>query len=161
MAHAESQRHAEGRATQSCSRSASTKGSSRGGVRACRNLLALPSPSLPLLGTSTRAARAGSRCRSENSFYRQAFSICGGQAPRLCVFDWADLKRNRQPGCCAVPEPRTETWLKSRRMASKWPFGWSISLIGWRPKSSLKFMKCWYPKNGGRLIAPRLDSKRP
>ena len=154
MSNAQSQRYPESRATQSCARSVAPQATSRGGLRACTNVLNLPPPSLSLPRSGTAIEGAGSRCGFQNRFHCQALSDSGRPTPDLCIFDRADLKRHRQPCCFEVTEPRARTWLKSRRMAGRWPFGWNIGLIACWPKSLLKLMNCWCPNDADRLIMP-------
>ena len=154
MSHAQSQRFSESRATQSCPRSVASQEISRGSVRACTTVLHFPPPGVSLPSPGAAIEGAGSRWRSQDRFHCQALSESGRKAPGLCIFDWADLERHRQPCCFEVPEPRAKTWLKSRRMASGWPFGWNIGLIACWTKSSPKLMNCWSPSSGGGLVLP-------
>jgi len=152
MSHAQSQRYAKGRATQSCARSVAPQAISRGSLRACADVLYFSPPGVSLPGTSPTFKGTGSRCRSQDRFHCKALSGFSRQTPGVRIFHRADLERHRQPCGREVIEPRAKTWLRSRRMASGWPFGWNIGLIACWPKSSLKLMNCWYRNSGDGLI---------
>jgi len=160
MSHGQSPRYPESRATQPGARSVASPATSRGGLRAGTNLFHLPSPGVSLFRTSTTPKGAGARWGSQDRFHGEALSDSGRPTPGLCRFDRADLERPRQPCCFEVTEPRAKTWLKGRRMAKGWPFGWNIGLIACWPKSSLKLMNCWYPNGEGWLIAPLPVARR-
>ncbi len=152
MANGQSKRYAESGATKSRARSVAAQAASGSSFRARTNILNFPSSSLSLPRTRTTIKSPSSRWRSQNRFHRQTLSEFGRETPGVCIFDRADLERHCQPCRFEVFEPRSRTWLKSRRMASIWPFGWNISLIACRPKSLLKLMNCWCPNGADRRI---------
>ncbi len=160
MSHAQSQRYAEGRATQPCARSAASQATSDCGRRACSGMLHFPSTGVSLPGAGTAPERAGSRFGSQARFYCQAFPDPHRQTQGLCIFDGSDPERNRQPSCFDFAQPRAKTWLKSRRMASGWPFGWNIGLIACWLRNWLKPMNCWCLNGAGWLIAPLPVARR-
>lgn len=143
MSHAQSKRYAKSRAAQSCARPVASERTRRGSVRACSNIFHFPPSGISLPGTSAAIEGASFRWGSKDRLHSKAFSDFGRETPGLCIFDRADIERNCQPCCYEVAGPRVRTWLKNRWMASKWPFGWNISLIACWPKSSLKLMNCW------------------
>lgn len=160
MSHAQGQRYAEGRAAQPCARSAASKTTSRCGLGACSSVLHFPSTGVSLPGTGTAPKGAGSCFGSQTCFYCQALPDPYRQTQGLCIFDGTDPERNRQPSCFDFAQPRAKTWLKNRRVASGWPFGWSTGLIAWWRKNSLKPMNCWCLNGAGSLTAPLPVARR-
>ena len=152
MSNAKSQRYTKSGASQSRTRLIASQSTRRGGFRACTNIFHFSPPGVSLPPTGAAIEGTGCCGKPQDRLHSQALSDFSRETPGLCIFDRADLERHRQPCCYEVAEPRVRTCLKNRRMASGWPFGWNIGLIGWRPKSSLKLMNCWYANDADSPI---------
>jgi hypothetical protein len=149
MSYAQSEWCPEGRTAQPRARSIASQANSRSRLRPCTDVLHFPSSSLSLLATGAEPEEASSRGGSQNRLHSQAFSNSRGQAPGLCIFERPNFKRSSQSCVGDVTQSRIKTWLRSERMANKWPFGLNIALIVCWPKNSLKLMNCWYPNGAG------------
>ena len=160
MSHAESKRYPEGSAAQLRSGSVALQATSRGSLRACKNALHLPPSGISLPATSATPEGAGCHWGSQDRLHGQALSNFGRPTQGLCIFDRTDPERHRQPCGFAAAATRAKTWLKSRRMAIRWPFGWNIDLIACWPKNSLKRTNCWCPNGAGWRIVPMLIARR-
>lgn len=160
MSHAQSQRYPEGRAAQPSPGFVAPPAAFRIRRRACTHMLHLVASGLSLPRAGPTLEETGSCRGCQARLHCQAFPSSGRQTPNLCNIDRADSERHRQPSRTNASEPRTQTWLKSRRMVSDLPFGWIIGLIDCWLKNSLKLMNCWYPSGAGSLIGPISPARR-
>jgi hypothetical protein len=160
MSYDQSKRYPESRATQSRPGSITPHGTSRCSLGVGPSVQYLSPPGVSLPAASTTFKSTGSYWGFQSRFYGEALSKSGRQAPGLCIFDRADDEQHCRPCGFAVIEPRAKTWLKSKRMASRWPFGWNIGLIACWPKSSHKPTNFWCPNAAGWLILPKPVGRR-
>jgi hypothetical protein len=160
MSHAQSKRYPEGRAAQPCSGFVALQTAFGSSLRACAHVLYLPSPGISLPAASTAPESACSCWGFQGCLYCQAVSNSDREAPSLCVFHRADAQQHCQPCGFAVFRPGIKTWLKSRRMASRWPFGWNIGLIACWPKSSHEHTNCWCPNGADWLTLAKFVARR-
>ena len=160
MSHGQSQRYPESRATQSCPRAVASQATSRGGLRACTNVLHIPPTSVSLPRSGAAIEGTGSRRGSQDCIHRQALSDSGRQASRVRHFDRTDFERDRQSSCAGVHEARAKRWLTILRMVSNGPFDWNTTLIACWLKNLLRLMSCWCPNGVDLLISPMPGGRR-
>src|SRR3974390_1290802 len=115
MADGPRQRCPEGRTAQPGAHlTSATRATARGRRAPCTRLLHLPAPGLSLSRAGAAAQTSGSGRRCESIVHGQVVAQPGRQASRVRRLDWADLKRDCQPGGVDRTPSRGRTWLAGR-----------------------------------------------
>ena len=114
----------------------------QGGKRTGFPLQYLHASSLSICSRSEGHWEKETHTRFKECFYGQAVTGSDPKAPAACKINWANHKRNSDPGSGSFTPQGSGEWLKRKNRIEQ--SSWNTALTDCPPKKWFKFISFWY-----------------